>query len=270
MDTAFICWFIIAIASLILLCTGCYLLISEKNKKAIDYLLIHLCCVELVALVWDGTKTIGLFFLEVKPEVKSTVLEIYKVGSVSLVVGQLMSIIFLTVDRVLAVKLTFRYRVVVTKRKILILFVFCWIFCFLHGLITYFFLISVYNLVLNIWGIITFIVIFFGYGYIIIVVHMTNRELAVNNQVSQRRNVKLIVPAGIVITFVLLVVIPDWILEIGVPYSPWFLCSFHANYLCDSLIYILGSGRIKQRFYRWFRRPPLVNHGEASYVTSTV
>ena len=124
MDTAFICWFIIAIASLILLCTGCYLLFSEKNKKAIDYLLIHLCCVELLTLIWDGTKTIGLFFLEVKPNVKSTLLEIYKVGSVLLVVGQMMSVILLTVDRVLAVKLTIRYIVFVTKRRILISFLF--------------------------------------------------------------------------------------------------------------------------------------------------
>ena len=102
------------------------------------------------------------------------------------------------------------------------------------------------------------------------VVQLRNRNFAVNSQQIQRPNVRLTVPAAIVITFVLLVVIPDWILEIGVPYSPWFLCSFHANYLCDSLIYILGSGRIKQRFNRWFRRPPLVNHGEASYVTSGV
>ena len=79
---------------------------------------------ELLGLVWDGTKTIGLFFREVKPNVKSTLLEIYKVGSVLLVVGQMMSVILLTVDRVLAVKLTIRYIVFVTKRRILISFLF--------------------------------------------------------------------------------------------------------------------------------------------------
>ena len=45
---------------------------------------------------------------------------------------------------------------------------------------------------------------------------------------------------------------------------------FYSNYICDSLIYILGSSRIRQRFNRWFRRPPLAHFGQVQFATSRV
>ena len=232
MDAAIICWFVVATAALIFLSTGCYLLISEKSKTAIDYLLLHLCFVDLVTLLWNGISKFRFIFVGVDHSMQ----DYYIVGVVSLVVGQIISIIFLTVDRVLAVKLTIKYKACVTKRRILFLLLFCWIICFLHGFITYFFLISIYNLVLSIWAIVAVMIIFFGYGYIILVVQYRNRELTVNSQQVRRPIVKLTVPAAIVTTFVLLALIPEMILAAGVSYSTWFLCFFHANYMSDSIL----------------------------------
>ena len=94
---------------------------------------------ELFTLVWDGIYMVRTIFI------KDSRQDLYIVGLVSLVVGQIISIILLTADRVLVVKLAINYRGFITKRKILISLSLCWIICFLHGFITYFFLISVYS-----------------------------------------------------------------------------------------------------------------------------
>ena len=250
MEAGVICWIVVAVAALIFQCIGGYFLFSNRKKKVIDYLLLHLCFVELALLFWDAAFTIRH---KVQGKDPATYLDIYKVGSIALVVGQMLSLILITFDRVLAVKLTIKYRAVVTKRRTLILFPCCWALCMIYGIVIHYSSdFSVFKVVLSTWEIIVVIIIFFGYGYIILVVQSRNRKFAASGQRVQRPNIKLAVPTLVVVTFVLLVLVPDLIITLGVQHNIWFTCSIHLNILTDSLIYIFGSGRIKCRIKNWF------------------
>ena len=174
-------------------------------------------------------------------------------------------------DRVLAVKLTIKYRAVVTKRRTLILFPCCWALCIVLGIVVYFSVyFIVYRVVLITWEIIVVIVIFFGYAYIILVVQGRNRKFAANHQQIQKTNVKLAVPTLVVVTFVLLFLVPDLLMTLGVRHSIWFTCLVHLNILTDSLIYICGSGRMKCRIKNPFRKNEDRKNGATSQITNTV
>ena len=200
MEAGVICWIVVAVSALVFQCIGCYFLYSNKNKKVMDFLLLHLCCTELVILFWDSAFTIRYIVWGKDP---STYFDIYSVGTIALFVSQMLSLILVTLDRVLAVKLTIKYRVVVTKGRILILFPFCWALCIVHGIVIYYTKFIVFKVVLSTWEIIVFVVIFAGYGYIILVVQDRNRKFAASDQRAQRANVKLAVPTLVVVTFVL-------------------------------------------------------------------
>ena len=163
-----------------------------------------------------------------------------------LLVGQMISIILITVDRVVAVKFCLQYRAIVTKKRLLILLAFCWAVCISHGFIVWYFPFEVLNKILATWEILVTVVIVAGYGYIIAIVQQRNRNLVEdNNHKIRRPNLKLTVPALIVLTFFFFCLIPDLLLAIGVKFSLWILSSFYFNFTTDSLIYIFGSGRIR-------------------------
>ena len=243
-NASIIFWLVVAATSLLFQCFGFYLLFSQRNKKVMDCLLLHLSAVELALILWQAFHNIryAICGMDLSKPTK-----LHQMGLIILLVGQMISVILITADRVLAVSLTIRYRAIVTKRRLKILFAAGWVLCISHGFIPYYFSFKVLNEILTAWDILVAIIIFTGYGYIVIIVQFKNRALVESNQYTKRPNLKLTVPGLILSAFVLFCLIPDLLLAICIRLSLWILSNFYLNFLTDSLIYIFGSGRIQSR-----------------------
>ena len=223
-----------------------------------DYLLLHLCSVELATILWDGFHTTRYIVLSMD---LSRLIKVHQVGLIMLLVGQMISIILITVDRVLSVKLTIKYKVMVTKSRLLIILVVCWAVCISQGFIVHYASHEVLNKKLSAWEILVAIIIVVGYGYIFIKTRYGDRRLAYITQQQRRTTVKPTVPGLIVVTFVFLCLIPDLLLAIGVKFSLWILSVFYLNFMTDSLIYIFGSGQIRTRIRKFLHRRCQIRKG---------
>ena len=242
---------------------ACYMLLSQKDKRVVDYLLLHLCGMELGFVLFSGFYTARAIILHQHMFENS---KLKLIGFTLFGIGLMSSIILVTLDRVFAVMLTIKYRVVITKKRMLIVFVLCWVSCISHVIIVYLFPSATY-LIHSTWDIFVTITILVGYGYIIVKTRCMSRNLAALNQQRPRTTVKLTVPSLIITTFVLLCLIPDLLLAMGIPYSLWILSSYNLNFMMDSLIYILATGRFRSRLQKMFHRNTAV---PPDIATSTV
>ena len=266
-NASIVLWLTVAIASFIFQCVGCYLLITQKDKKVMHYLLLHLGGTELAIVVWDGFHTTRYIILKMD---LSKLIKLHQTGLIILLLAQMISIILITLDRTLAVKLTIKYRVVVTKQRLLAILVFSWVLCSSHGVVVYHSSHQVLNKILSAWEIFVAVVIFIGYTYIVVIVQCRSRNLSEDNQQIRRPKLKLTIPGLIVTTFIVLCLIPDLLLAIGIKFSLWILSSFYFNFITDSLIYIFGTGRIRSRVMLLFHRSSSETPNSSVYVVTTV
>ena len=231
------------------------------------YLLLHLGGTELAIVVWDGFHTTRYIILKMD---LSNLIKLHQTGLIILLLAQMISIILITLDRTLAVKLTIKYRVVVTKQRLLAILLFSWILCSSHGVVVYYSSHEVLNKILSAWEIFVAVVIFIGYTYIVVIVQCRSRNLSEDNQQIRRPKLKLTIPGLIVTTFIVLCLIPDLLLAIGIKFSLWILSSFYFNFITDSLIYIFGTGRIRSRVMLLFHRSSNETPDSSVYVVTTV
>ena len=101
-----------------------------KEKKASDYLLIHLSMMETLKELFRAS-----FLVYLLSQGTNTRIRIQKTGMVMLVMGEYLSLFLITIDRVLKVKIAIKYNIVVTKKRILLAFLFCWAICIAHGVV---------------------------------------------------------------------------------------------------------------------------------------
>ena len=229
-------WLVIAVIALIFHLLGVYLLMKLKRKRHVShYLLFHLSGMEIINIIWMGVFVV--WQMDASSMMERSRVELS--GVVFLLVGQYISVILLTVDRVLAVALVFKYRRVVTARKLIIVFPVCWAICLAHGVIVWYFT-GTFVKILLAWEIPIVVLLICAYIYIFIVVQIQGRKGRINS--NQKRKLNLKVPLSIVATLIAFYVVPDFLVESGVvQFSPWFYVVFYLNVLTDPIIYILGS-----------------------------
>ena len=242
MEAAIVFWLVIAIVSFISQCIGCFLLSTQKGKK--DLLLLHLSGVELALIIWDSFFCIRYLVLAMDLIQPS---KLYITGVIILVMEQIKSIILITVDRVLAVKLTIRYRIIVTRKRMNIVFAVSWLLSISHGVMVNYISLQEMKQIRSAWEILVTLMIITGYGYIIVLFQYRKRKLEENHRQIGRTNLKLTVPGLILLTYIILCVIPDLLLSFGTKFTLWILGLRYLNMLTDSLIYTFGSGRIRSR-----------------------
>ena len=151
-----------------------------------------------------------------------------------------LSVLCITIDRVLSVGLSFRYRAYVTKRKFYLLVLVMWIISMCMGAVSF---LTTRRHLLIFWicfDIISAITIVAGYSYIIYTVHSQRRRFAPN--CPRTRRFRYQVPLCIGVTFFCLWLVPDLILNINSNlYCVWILVLWHANIMFDPLVYVLYS-----------------------------
>ena len=225
-------WYVIALSGIIANACATILLMRKKRKKISDLLIIHLCMSELLLVVWHlGSRTLTWFGGLAKASM------IQKVGSQFTTSLFYQSLIYISLDRMLAVRLNFRYRVVVTKERFQVIVAIIWIVAIITGIICGF---IAYNntLIWGTWSAITMMSIIVSYGYIICVLIQQRRKFNGDSARSHGK-IRYRVPVWIVISFFAFLFIPDIILLINENiFSNWFLVMWYTNYLLDPIVYV--------------------------------
>ena len=230
---------------------GIYLLVTQKRKSISHFLLIHLSCIEVFFVVFDITYHTRAVLLTNKLSFPAD----YKwKSSVTLVcfVAQYMAVTLLTLDRVLAIKLTFRYHVIITKAKLVAVLLLTWCICLMH--IAYYLLTRKHHIYMF-WHSFLALVIIVSYAYIIISAKMSHKKAHEDEERVPRQKIKYKVPLLITGTIVCFYFIPEILLVAGVKKTVWFYVVWYLNYLFDPAIYIFCSYRIRNRLIKyWFPR----------------
>ena len=149
--------------------------------------------------------------------------------------------LMITADRFLAVKLALKYAVVMTRRKMIIIFPIGWVISLAHGCFIWFFPATITKMMIG-WNCLMIVIFTITYTYIFVVVVKRSKHI------NTRRHLNLKVPISIVIGFICFYLIPGILVQLGVTqYSAWLLVVFLLNTLSDSIIYILSTRYMKSR-----------------------
>ena len=209
-------------------------LFCTKNKRTIgNILLMNLCSSELLNAIWESIN----FSLHLYWNRESESALHYIVKSVFWC-SMYQSVILITLDRILAVKLTCRYKFIVTKRKVFAVLFITWLISSCFGPLTWYLPSKFYWLFWHALGTITIIG---GYSYIIRTT--LQRRKTLHDELSSNINVlniKYEVPLSIAVTYLTFVVVPIIILLIDDSlYSIWIVVLWDMNLVADPLVYVI-------------------------------
>ena len=279
----FVIWWVVAVVGLLLHITALYLILTKKNRKIMDILLINLSCVELTYIVaYLARYTVHLILISHKGAklnvqdhsyTNNTSSGPYNTSNPSpininthgwsllddrslawiFIMGTsipfyaYLSILLITLDRVLSVYLTFKYTTVVTKTKTCVALAVTLMTSIILGT----------NSLLNerqwiawvIFDIVMAILLISSYTYIICKLGIPRRSLG-KNSICRRKTptFKYRIPLLIMTSFILLVLLPDLALAIRPSaYSIWFPTGWCLNFSLDAMIYVFYSGRMRRR-----------------------
>ena len=249
-------WFAVGItlfelfAALLLHSTGLYLLFTARNKRIMVWILAHLSFVELTNVIYDSVNNIHLLITD-----KLFNREKYHLALLMFFLSaQFLTLITITTERVIAVKLTIKYHAVVNKRRLLFVFVLIWIISTAMSLVVVISTKPVFNILLVVWEVLVVIVTICSYNFIALTVRRRRKRLTSSapNVPAPRLRLNLTVPFLIVLTMICFYLIPDMLLALGIEFSIWFRAIFCLNYVTDALIYIFGLPQFRNRVKRFF------------------
>ena len=231
--------YLILTTGLLLHGTALYLLFTKVNKKIMDIILINLCLSELLDIIWDCVYySMALY---TKDNWKPLAAQ---VATNALPFSIYQSIILITIDRLMAISLPCKYSTLITKTKALCAVTITWLLSIVYGVIIPFVSkLTAYRIWLTCDSLVTtFLTV--SYVYIIIVVHLRKGQL--NKKAAQKvhNKFKYRTPLLIVLSFILLVFIPDMVLVFKPRYHCiWVPVLWDMNYTLDAFIYVHYSRR---------------------------
>ena len=235
-------WLVLAVTGFALHIIGLYALFRLKEKKISDYLILQFSSTEAAAIIYQ----IVFFAIDTfRPEL--TINGVFETGVTILVVQQFFLFFMITFDRVLKVKLSIKYSLVVTKKKLLLACIPCLLISIGHGCVIWY-APHLVNKVFFVWEILLVISIIASYLYIFVYFRIIRRN-SLGDSVNSARTISLNlrVPIMIVTTFMIFFVIPDLLLALHVvQFSPWFLCIFTMNVISDASIYIMWTPKLRR------------------------
>ena len=260
-------WLVLAVTGFALHIIGLYALFRLKEKKISDYLILQFSFTEAAAIIYQ----IVFFAIDTfRPEL--TINGVFETGVTILVVQQFILFFMITFDRVLKVKLSIKYSLVVTKKKLLLACIPCWLISIGHGCVIWY-APSLFNKVFFVWEIFLVIIIITSYVYIFVYFRIIRKKRLGNNTNSVRTvSLNLRVPIMIVTTFIIFYVIPDMLLAAHVvQFSPWFLCIFTMNVISDASIYIMWTPKLRRSILCCSQTSSENNqHSTAPYANTSV
>ena len=216
------------------------LIARQKKRKVSDIMVMHLCACELVAVIFGYCRECLYYWNLIQKGANTIPMLIYT----TLYVSVYQSTMVIVLDRVLAVYLVLKYKVVVTKNKLVIVYIVLWLISIATGVLTYFTHWSYWLF----WDTSVIIIIASSYMYIIITVYRRRRAMSRNNPHLNTPQLKLKIPLLIVSSFVLTFLIPDMIVILNYElYCIWFEVSWSLNWISDPLIYVIFTKLQKKK-----------------------
>ena len=219
-------------------------ILLQKTKRTIgDLLIIHLTCNEITIASLDIiTYSLYLYWGGRSPKSKPLRAAQFLVWT-----NQYLCVIYITIDRILAVNLTCRYKAIVTKKKLSIAFALQHLVSWVSGTLIFLTLqVDLYYTSLEMvaymcWNCLTVISTIGGYTYIILITRARRRTLRNTSSSVPTVNIKYIIPMCITATFFGFVVVPDIVLNIKLElYCVWFRVVWNLNMISDPLIYVIS------------------------------
>ena len=241
-NEASILWLIVASISIILHVVGIFSLCSLRRRKVSDYLLILLSIVEILKITMRVVFTI--LCMRTGACRRTNVL----ITTVAIcLIGQYQSVILITVDRVLKVKLSMKYNALVTRNIIFRLLIPYVSICLVHGSITWIFPHLEIKILLA-WEILVFAIIIISYLYMFLHLKISARRLSRRSASTIRRQtLNLKVPILISVRFIAFYFTPNLLLAVKlIKFSPWLYSIYDLNIATDAIIYVLGTPKIRE------------------------
>ena len=155
-------------------------------------------------------------------------------------------LIIIMIDRILAVSLILRYRVMVSNKRLTIALLCAWVLSFLFGMSYHLFKSSLFDYVL--FSLSAIVVLFFiaSYTYIIIKIRIKRKVLLNTGHRSKESSINYWVPFIIILSYILFQVAVDLSVAFsGLHPTTWHYILWNINSVVDTLTYILGSSRVR-------------------------
>ena len=236
-------FFIEAAITIILGIIGLFLLLMRQDKKPSDIMLAHLTICNIL-----NVGNMVAMVITTLAGVRST-MWIFSLSGFLLYLPHPLTLVVITIDRILAIKLVLRYRMVVTNKILTVGLVCVWLLAVAYAVPSYFVKMMyshIMPLCLSAANVIFFIV---SYTYIIVKVHFMRKSLSKTGQRNNHSRFNYSVPLIIVLTYILFAVTTDiTLLFIGVMnVTPWHFIGWTLNSLADTLTYVLSSPQIRSK-----------------------
>ena len=237
-------WYLQVVAGMAIHGCAVYGLLKKKSKRVGHMLLLHLCFTEFLHILWDLIFYSLHFHTQIVLDSR-----IHLLGNVLFGLSANQTIAWITVDRILAVKLTLRYRVMVTRKKFYCLVCLIWSISVVQSISCWFTPDEIIKIRWLIWDTIVSLIVIFGYIYITVAVFLRHKSMRKYSSQLLKSRLKHRVPFLVVSSFVLLNLIPDALTFFGSS-SVWLLNVLYMNYLLDPLIYVFYSKSIRHDICR--------------------
>ena len=242
-----IVWCVEAILSLIFNFGGVYLLVTEPKIKVSQLLLLHLSATEIMSICKDLVAGYYIFVLNTYPSFW------FRSLTSPIFIAQMLSVIWITIDRVMVVYLGLKYKSQITKKRVCLALVCGWVVCYAHSFLIYYGPKLIHRQICLAWEFLVLLVVTSSYKYIFkyIPIKRSRTLKTLYSTVSKRRlNVK--VPFFIVIVFSLFVFLPSLLLNFfTVDYST-LAAVVYIHYLINPVVYVFGSHKIRHRLQKFW------------------
>ena len=208
------------------------LIAKQRKKKVSDILVMHLCGCELVTMIFKYCINCLYYWNKIDKRSDTWYMPLYT----ALYVSVYQSVLLIVVDRVLAVYLVLKYKAVVTKKKLVIIYIIMWSISIATGVTRYFIARSVWLF----WDNTSIIVIASSYSYIIIAVYRRRRAMNKNTLQQTAPPLKFQIPLFIICSFILTFLTPDLVVIFNPElYCIWFQVIWTLNWISDPLVYVI-------------------------------
>ena len=229
---------------------GLVLLMKGQQKKPSEIMLAHLTICNILTVCQLVATVVISNFIRAVNTVKT--MWILSATQFLIHVPLVVTLIIITVDRILAINLVLKYRLVVTNKRLALVLFCAWLLGVLYGGSTYFVQSMVYFFVSLSASAAVVLFLIVSYLYIIIKVRVMRRGISSTGQSNRHSRFNYTIPLTITLTYILFAVVPDITLQFSgsMNVSPWHYIAWTLNSLADTLTYIIGSPRIRSRLKR--------------------
>ena len=221
---------------------GLILLFTSHKQKPSDLMLVHLtmCNMTIAAINIAYVVTID------KGKFKGSTMWFINSIGVTIYFPILITLIIITIDRILAVNLLIRYKIVVTNVRLAKVLVVVWLTSVGIGVSCWFLKSVLFMYVILCLSPVIAIFFIVSYTYIIIKVHKRRKIVSATKQNNHHKCfINVWVPFTIVMTYLIFVVTTDITVICLEEMNIWHFIVWNFNYILDTLTYILGSARIR-------------------------